>query len=339
MATYTYNSLGEKLQVAYSTSRLTASLPATNVAEKVLSDSTVSGGLRSGMTNMTMNYFGNLVYNGNNLSRVVLGNDGLCRLVNGTPTYYFFIKDHLGSTRAVVQQNGVLRQANQYYPYGKCWDSSTFQPYLYNGKEIDLMHDLEWYDYGARMYEPGLCRFMTMDPLCEKYYNISPYAYCVNNPVNNIDLDGRDWIYATYDDEQFVYFDERIFSQEDIEKYYNNSKTIMYLGVTGTIYQGTENGSKLCYSLKSNGLYTDAEGNILQNEVSISNKLHVGSSVFRKMYNQKKICMVFILVLIIPRQRSVTFMQFHQLTCLIMQRSAMTKDMILKVWQECLVYS
>lgn len=288
MATYTYNSLGEKLQVAYSTSRLTASLPATNVAEKVLSDSTVSGGLRSGMTNMTMNYFGNLVYNGNNLSRVVLGNDGLCRLVNGTPTYYFFIKDHLGSTRAVVQQNGVLRQANQYYPYGKCWDSSTFQPYLYNGKEIDLMHDLEWYDYGARMYEPGLCRFMTMDPLCEKYYNISPYAYCVNNPVNNIDLDGRDWIYATYDDEQFVYFDERIFSQEDIEKYYNNSKTIMYLGVTGTIYQGTENGSKLCYSLKSNGLYTDAEGNILQNEVSISNKLHVGSSVVQENVQSKK---------------------------------------------------
>lgn len=191
MATYTYNSLGEKLQVTYSTSRLTASLPATNVAEKVLSDGSESSGLRSGMTNMTMDYFGNLVYNGNNLSRVVLGNDGLCRLVNGTPTYYFFIKDHLGSTRAVVQQNGVLRQTNQYYPYGKCWDSSTFQPYLYNGKEIDLMHDLEWYDYGARMYEPGLCRFMTMDPLCEKYYKISPYAYCSNNPENAIDEEGR----------------------------------------------------------------------------------------------------------------------------------------------------
>lgn len=191
MATYTYNSLGEKLQVAYSTSRLTASLPATNVAEKVLSDSTRSGGLRSGMTNTTVDYCGNLVYNGNSLSRVVLGNEGLCRLVNGTPTYYFFIKDHLGSTRAVVQQNGVLKQTNQYYPYGKCWDSSTFQPYLYNGKEIDLMHDLEWYDYGARMYEPGLCRFMTMDPLCEKYYSISPYAYCSNNPENAIDEEGR----------------------------------------------------------------------------------------------------------------------------------------------------
>ena len=44
-----------------------------------------------------------------------------------------------------------------------------------------------------RAYYPALCRFMTMDPLCEKYYSISPYAYCNNNPVNYVDPDGRDW--------------------------------------------------------------------------------------------------------------------------------------------------
>lgn len=32
-----------------------------------------------------------------------------------------------------------------------------------------------------------------MDPLCEDYYSVSPYAYCNNNPVNNVDFDGRDW--------------------------------------------------------------------------------------------------------------------------------------------------
>ena len=51
------------------------------------------------------------------------------------------------------------------------------------------------YDYGARMYEPGICRFMTMDPFCEKYYSISPYAYCANNPVNFIDPVGMDPVY------------------------------------------------------------------------------------------------------------------------------------------------
>jgi len=44
----------------------------------------------------------------------------------------------------------------------------------------------------ARTYDPILARFTTMDPLCEKYYSISPYAYCGNNPVNRIDPDGRD---------------------------------------------------------------------------------------------------------------------------------------------------
>jgi RHS repeat-associated protein len=66
------------------------------------------------------------------------------------------------------------------------------QPYKYNGKELDRMHGLNMYDYGARMYSPVIGRFTTMDPLAEKYYNISPYAYCANNPVNAIDPTGMD---------------------------------------------------------------------------------------------------------------------------------------------------
>ena len=53
------------------------------------------------------------------------------------------------------------------------------------------MHGLDWYDYGARNYEPVLSRFTTMDPLAEKYYSISPYAYCAGNPVMFVDPDGR----------------------------------------------------------------------------------------------------------------------------------------------------
>ncbi len=41
---------------------------------------------------------------------------------------------------------------------------------------------------------------MSVDPHCERYYWISPYAYCFNNPVNVIDPDGRDGIYITYPD-------------------------------------------------------------------------------------------------------------------------------------------
>jgi RHS repeat-associated protein len=66
------------------------------------------------------------------------------------------------------------------------------QPYKYNGKELDQMHGLNMYDYSARFYEPGIGRFSTVDPLAEKYYSISPYAYCLNNPIKLIDKDGRD---------------------------------------------------------------------------------------------------------------------------------------------------
>ncbi|MDI9604174.1 MAG: RHS repeat-associated core domain-containing protein, partial [Bacteroidota bacterium] len=64
-------------------------------------------------------------------------------------------------------------------------------PYRYNGKELDRQLNLDLYDYGARHYDAALGRWLTVDPLAEKYPNISPYAYCGNNPVNRIDPDGR----------------------------------------------------------------------------------------------------------------------------------------------------
>ena len=46
-------------------------------------------------------------------------------------------------------------------------------------------------DFGARFYDPAAAIFLQQDPLAEKYYNISPYAYCANNPVNFVDPDGK----------------------------------------------------------------------------------------------------------------------------------------------------
>jgi len=52
------------------------------------------------------------------------------------------------------------------------------------------MHGYDTYDYGVRGYYPASGRFMTVDPLTEKYYSISPYAYCAGNPVNATDPNG-----------------------------------------------------------------------------------------------------------------------------------------------------
>lgn len=60
--------------------------------------------------------------------------------------------------------------------------------------ELDNMHGLNSYDYGARQYNPVTLRWDRMDPLATKYYSTSPYVYCLNNPVMLIDPDGRDII-------------------------------------------------------------------------------------------------------------------------------------------------
>jgi RHS repeat-associated protein len=72
------------------------------------------------------------------------------------------------------------------------------QPYKFGGKELDRTKGLDFYNYDARQYDPTLMRFTRPDPLAEMYYGVSPFAYCLNNPVKYIDPDGRNPITAVY---------------------------------------------------------------------------------------------------------------------------------------------
>ena len=65
------------------------------------------------------------------------------------------------------------------------------QPYRYTGKELTRFNALNWYNYGARWYDPATLRWNGVDELAEKYTPVSPYVYCLDNPVNNIDSDGK----------------------------------------------------------------------------------------------------------------------------------------------------
>jgi RHS repeat-associated protein len=65
------------------------------------------------------------------------------------------------------------------------------QPYKYGNKELDEMNGLNLYDFLARGYDPAIGRFMSIDPLAEKYYSVSPYAYCLNNPIKYVDPTGE----------------------------------------------------------------------------------------------------------------------------------------------------
>ena len=120
---------------------------------------------------------------------------GFCLLSGQHTAYCYYVCDHLGSVREVVSDAWNV-QRNGYYayggPYGDWNTNADVQLLKFLGKEWDHQHGLDLYDFGARLYDPAVGRWTTMDPLCEKYYSVSPYAYCHNNPVNRIDPDGKD---------------------------------------------------------------------------------------------------------------------------------------------------
>ena len=113
-------------------------------------------------------------------------------------TLHYYIKDYQGNVRIVVRQDGAVVESNEYYPYGGLFAATTsMQPYKYSSKELDRTHGLDLYDSEARWYDSLLGRTSTMDPLAEKYYSISPYAWCAANPIAYIDKTGKQPIFNT----------------------------------------------------------------------------------------------------------------------------------------------
>ncbi|GAA6359645.1 hypothetical protein I160019C6_07420 [Bacteroides uniformis] len=141
-----------------------------------------------GSATTTTDYCGNVIYE-NGVQKLLLTEEGYVTLSDSK--YHYYLKDHQGNNRVVINQSGTVEETNHYYPFGGVFASAgSIQPYKYNGKEFDNKKGLNWYDYGARHYDAALGRFTTNDRFAEKYYSMSPYQYGANNPVNNIDVNG-----------------------------------------------------------------------------------------------------------------------------------------------------
>jgi len=166
----------------------------------IMSPRVQPGGSLPEIGNDSLEYRGSFIYHNGSLELVLFDGGYISFSAQGVPQFHYYERDYLGSVRAIVGETGAVEHTNSYYPFGAQFFKNTqnfTQRYKFCGKELDSMHGINLLDFGARWYDPLLGRFTTIDPMCEKYYSVSPYAYCMNNPVNAVDLEGKLIYYLT----------------------------------------------------------------------------------------------------------------------------------------------
>ncbi len=229
-----YDALGNRYKTTYHTRKvatvvpISTTLPATtNLSEYILLTHAMDKNIKYIAINdapLRLDY--------------VFNSEGYIRYHTAEEHYpFYYVKDHLGNVRETyVSSSGTSKlcvQRMQYYPSGLPWNdnaSDSEQPYKYNGKEFVEMHGLDEYDSQARWYYAALGRTTTMDPLAEKYYGISPYAWCGNNMVNFVDLYGDSIQIAEQDRERMDEILRDVFEDEADNFDYNDNGMLVYNG-------------------------------------------------------------------------------------------------------------
>jgi RHS repeat-associated protein len=209
---FTYNLLNLPYQVKQQdTVRATYTYLADGAKLAATADTIVAGAisLHGDIVYVTQrkgfDYFGSLVYTNNNgirtLESTSFGGGRINRTGTNAYDINYFITDHLGSTRVIVDNNGIIKEQKDFYPFGKEHENSSLMSstnrWSFNGKEKQTIKDLGWLDFSARMYDSDIGRWFVQDLLQEKKPWISSYNYCLNNPLKYVDPNGMaEWEFS-----------------------------------------------------------------------------------------------------------------------------------------------
>jgi len=228
---------------------------------------------------------------------VELENEGALRSImeiemgrNDAEPAFYYQSDHLGSASYVTDNSGAVTQTLNYLPYGEDWvDLQNFNVmpasynlgvYKFNGKEKDQESGYNY--YGARYYDSEKISWISVDPMSDKYPNLSPYVYCANNPVILVDPNGEEigWVLNSRGG---IDYDSRVKNKFDAVKYYG--KKAKYLGESGYSYIGV-NGTHV--TLGKNGVQTNVKNKKVtqnkaldmakNNKVLLNNNVNIGIS-------------------------------------------------------------
>jgi RHS repeat-associated protein len=182
-------------------------------------------------------------------------------LRNGTTlTRYYYLKDHLGSIKMMVDASGNVQSYNDYYPYGMTMPgrsgvNGADTRFRFTGKERDVESGFDY--FGARYYDSRIARWMSVDPLAGKYPGMSPYVYCANNPIVIIDQDGKEGettSTVSYDDKTRIHTVVTSTTTNTTSSTTQNSDGSTTTTTTTTIQTTT-------VSIDANGNYVDSQGN------------------------------------------------------------------------------
>ena len=220
--------------------------------------------VRDGSGTNGYDYLGNLtlVRSGGTATPEAAFADGVIR----NTEILFFEKDHLGSVRAVLTDRGDVLERSDYMPFGLRHGGGVLDvnnDYRFNGKEVQtLIAAGEHLDYGARLYRADQApSWYTPDPLAEKYYSVSPYAFCGNNPISRIDFNGMDWYQTSFRSAKWLDMSDETYTDSDGFEWRNVGKSFSHEYADGEFVNYYQNAA---ISLSYGGA-VDAEQSILDN--------------------------------------------------------------------------
>ncbi len=174
----------------------------------------------SGIASTTTEYAGNYIYR-NNILQFFNHAEGYVKYENGVFEYVYQYKDHLGNVRLSYSDNdsdGVITVSgdpntneiideNHFYPFGlkhkgynnvisSNGNSLGQKDKTFQGQKIDDELGLNWHAFKWRNYDASLARFHNIDPLAEKFFYNSPYAFSENKVISHFELEGLEAVLA-----------------------------------------------------------------------------------------------------------------------------------------------
>lgn len=155
-------------------------------------------------------YASDFIYTKSNTNNFVLKNlnhsEGYLEPKNdGTFSYIYQYKDHLDNVRlsfsddngdAIADTSEIIEEKN-YYPFGgehsgynNFVNGQEYNYRTFQGQESNKEFGLNWTSFKWRNHDPSIGRFMSLDPLSEKFYYNSTYAFSENKVISYFELEG-----------------------------------------------------------------------------------------------------------------------------------------------------